>query len=135
MPDLLERIREEMNARVAELRPLVDEHTRLTIAINALGDVDSRMSVPPSPTAGQPHRRAAKTTRGTARERAPRGANRLAVLQAAENRPGATRAELATASGVQPSTVNALLARLVKSGELQTEALPTGRTGYSLGRA
>jgi hypothetical protein len=61
--------------------------------------------------------------------------NSSVVLQAAENRPGATSAELAAASGVQRNTLNALLARLVKSGELRTEALPTGATGYVLARA
>lgn len=48
---------------------------------------------------------------------------------------GATSAELATASGVQDGTLHALLARLVKSGELQKETLPTGRSGYALGHA
>jgi DNA-binding IscR family transcriptional regulator len=54
-------------------------------------------------------------------------------LRAAQERPGATGAELAAVSGIQRNTLNALLARLVKSGELQTRALPTGRTGYVLG--
>ncbi len=136
MPDVLDRIRDEMNARVEELRPLVEEHARLSQAVTALDDVADRMPAPAaslSPTRA-PGRGAAKPTPAAARERAPRGANRLAVLQAAGDRPGATRAELARASGVQPNTLSALLARLVKSGELQTEALPTGRTGYSLGQ-
>jgi hypothetical protein len=33
MPELLDRIRSEMSARLAELRPLVDEHTRLNAAL------------------------------------------------------------------------------------------------------
>jgi hypothetical protein len=136
MPGLLDRIRTEMSTRLAELRPLVDEHARLGAALQALGDVDSRTPVPASvaPAAGS-RSRASKTTPATVRKRAPRGANRLAVLQAAEERPGATSAELATVSGVQGNTLHALLARLVKSGELQKQTLPTGRIGYTLGHA
>ena len=38
MPDLLDRIRAEMNTRLAELRPLVDEERRLDAALQALGN-------------------------------------------------------------------------------------------------
>ena len=57
------------------------------------------------------------------------------MLRAAEDRPGATSAELATVSGVQINTLHTLLGRLVKSGELKKETLPTGRTGYALNHA
>jgi DNA-binding IclR family transcriptional regulator len=40
------------------------------------------------------------------------------VLRAVQERPGATSAELAAVSGVQPSTLYALLTRLVNDGEL-----------------
>jgi hypothetical protein len=131
MPDLLDRIRTQMSTRLAELRPLVDEHTRLDAALQALSDADSRTPVAAAPPARSRSR--GPQTPATARKRAPRDTNRLAVLQAAQDRPGATSAELATISGVQANTLHALLARLVKSGELQKETLPTGRTGYALG--
>ncbi len=35
MPDLLKDIREQLDARLAELRPLVDEHGRLNAAMKA----------------------------------------------------------------------------------------------------
>ncbi len=138
MPDLLDRIRTEMSTRLAELRPLVDEHTRLDAALQALGDAVYHTPVPASPAsapAARSRSRAPQKTPATTRRRAPRGANRLAVLRAAADRPGATSAELATISGVQANTLHALLARLVKSGELQKETLPTGRTGYVLAHA
>lgn len=56
------------------------------------------------------------------------------MLRAVQERPGATSAELAAVSGVQRKTVYGLLARLVREGELQTRALPTGRTGYALSK-
>jgi hypothetical protein len=131
VPDLLDRICEEINTRLAELRPLVDEHGRLAAAVHALGDVPSGAPVlaPGSPPVQAKPR---KPSSAQARKRAPRGANREAVLRAAQQRPGATGAELAAVSGVERNTLNALLARLVKSGELQTRPLPTGRTGYAL---
>jgi hypothetical protein len=134
MPDLLDRIRSEMSTRLAELRPLVDEHTRLEAASQALDDAHGATlgSAAPAPAARSRSRRLNKTP-ATARKRAPRGANRLAVLRAAQDRPGATSAELATLSGVQRGTLQALLARLVKNGELQKQTLPTGRTGYAIG--
>jgi hypothetical protein len=123
--DLLEQIRQQLSARVAELRPLVDEHARLEVALRALGE-------PQRPPA-QTRRRAQKATPPTKpRKRAPRGANRAAVLRAVEDRPGATNSELAAVSGVKSSTLSTLLARLVKDGELQPQTLPTGRTGYAI---
>jgi hypothetical protein len=133
VPDLLDRIREEIDTRLAELRALVDEHDRLVAAVQALGDVHSEAAVPP-PASPPVQTKPRKTSSAQARTRAPRGANRAAVLRAAQERPGATGAELAAVSGVERNTLNALLARLVKSGELQTLALPTGRTGYALGK-
>ena len=131
VPDLLDRIHEEISTRLAELRPLVDEHRRLAAAVQALGDVQGEAAVLASaslPVTTKPR----KTSPSHARRRAPRGANREAVLRAAQERPGATGAELAAVSGIQRNTLNALLARLVNSGELQTMALPTGRIGYAL---
>ena len=93
MPELLDRIRTEMSTRLAELRPLVDEHTRLNAALQALGDVDSRKSVRAPAVPAASRSRAPKTTPANARKRAPRGANRLAVLRAVEDRPGASSAE------------------------------------------
>jgi hypothetical protein len=136
VPDLLDRIRQEISARLAELRPLVDEHARLDAAMHALGEVPMRAAVaPPTSSPRQPKARARKTPPAKPRKRAPRGANREAVLRAARERPGATAAELAAVSKVDRNTLNALLARLVKAGELQTRELPTGRAGYVLGDA
>jgi hypothetical protein len=132
VPDLLNRIREELNARVAELLPLVDEHSRLQAAMQVLGDVGLR---PPGEAAASSPVKSTKSQKpppAKRPQRAPRGANRAAVLRAASERPGATSAGLAAVSGVQPNTLSGLLARLVEAGELQTSVLPTGRAGYVL---
>lgn len=134
LPDLLDRIREELSARLDELRPLVDEHSRLDAAMQALGEVKpapAGAAVASSPA--QPTKpRTQMTPPAKQRKRSPRGANREAVLRAATQRPGATSAELAAVSGVEPNTLSGLIRRLVKGGELQKRALPTGRTGYAM---
>ena len=66
------------------------------------------------------------------RARAPRGANREAVLAVVRDRPGVTASELAVASGVTGGTLYALLRRLTDQGELAKRELPGGQTGYAL---
>ncbi len=151
MADLLDRIREELNARLSELRASVEEHERLDAALRALdadatassartsdstGPASRRRGSAPKGKSAAPRRaqraRAAVATPAGPRKRARRGANREAVLRAAKERPGASSGELAVTSGVERSTLHALLARLVKAGELEKRTLPTGQTGYAL---
>ena len=66
------------------------------------------------------------------RARAPRGANREAVLAVVRDRPGVTASELAAASGVTGGTLYGLLRRLADQGELAKRELPGGQTGYAL---
>jgi hypothetical protein len=74
-----------------------------------------------------------KAGRGApARQRAPRGANREAVLRVVEERPGASAREIATVSGVSGGTLYALLRTLIERGELEKRALPGGQSGYAL---
>jgi hypothetical protein len=75
--------------------------------------------------ASAPRRRAAEP-------RAPRGANREALLRALEERPGASASELATASGVARAVLYGVLNRLIEAGEVAKEELPGGATGYKL---
>ncbi len=70
-----------------------------------------------------------------ARQRAPRGANREAVLRTVAARPGLTLRELTAATGVKPSSLPPLLRTLTLRGELEKRRLPNGQTGYALSRA
>lgn len=122
-----------MSTRLAELHPLVDEQRRLEAALQALGgEIATAPGAAPASPPAPPMTRARKPALANRRTRAPRGANRAAVLRAVEDRAGATSAELAAVSGVERNTLYGLLARLVKEGELQIRTLPTGRTGYAL---
>jgi hypothetical protein len=68
------------------------------------------------------------------RPRAPRGANREAVLRTVAARPGLTQRELTKATGVRPSSLPPLLRTLTLRGELEKLRLPNGQTGYALAR-
>src|SRR4051812_2622635 len=84
----------------------------------------------PAAAASKPRTRAASGK--PAPTRAPRGANRAAVLAVVRERPGVTASELAAASGVTGGTLYALLRRLTEQGELAKRQLPGGQTGYAI---
>jgi hypothetical protein len=67
-----------------------------------------------------------------ARTRAPRGANRQAVLQVIGERPGVTAPELAAASQVTGGTLYSLLRRLTAEGTVEKRELPGAQSGYAL---
>jgi hypothetical protein len=71
----------------------------------------------------------------SARQRAPRGANREAVLRTVAARPGVTLRELTASTGVKPSSLPPLLRTLTLRGELEKRSLPNGQTGYALARS
>jgi hypothetical protein len=150
--DLLERVHAQTRERLEQLRPAVEEYERLQAALAVLGGLapggrDAAVASPPaagsndgvSQPAESPRRRArsggAAGRRAGARDRAPRaprGANRAAVLAAARDRPGASAGELAAATGIGRPIVHALLNRLTERGELVRSALPSGGNGYAL---
>ena len=133
MAELLDRIRGELDVRMNELRPLLDEHDRLAAALQALGDADRKgaQSTGSAAATGRGRRSAKRSSPAKRRTHAPRGANRQAVLDAVRDRPGASAGELAAVSGVSRNSLYALLARLVDEGELVKRDLPTGQTGYA----
>ena len=69
------------------------------------------------------------------RPRAPRGANRQAVLRTVAARPGLTLRELTSSTGVKPSSLPPLLRTLTLRGELEKLRLPDGQMGYVLARS
>jgi hypothetical protein len=120
VPDLLDRIHAELRERLAASRAAVEESERLQAALAALGAQSA-----PAP-------RRAPARRSATGQRAPRGANREAVLRAVGERPGASAGELAAASGVARPVLYNLLRTLSQRGELVRQELPGGGAGYSL---
>jgi len=90
MADFLDEKRREIDTRLKELRPLVDEYKRLEKAAAALAGVGS--------TTGRPARSARRRGRGR-----PRGSGARAkeALNLVRTRPGITISEMADAMGIQ----------------------------------
>ena len=126
--DLLNRIRAELAERVEAGRAARDEYARLERAKAALDAADDSAGPKPAPK----RRPRATAPRSRTRPRAPRGQNRERVLAAVRERPGASAAEIASASGVERGALYALLTKLVGTNELTKEHLPDGRAGYAL---
>lgn len=126
--DLLNRIRTELADRVEAGRAARDEYARLERAKAALDAAEG--TTEPKPAPGRRPR--AIPAGSPTRPRAPRGQNRERVLAAVRERPGASAAEIASASGVDRPVLYGLLAKLVRTNELRKEQLPDGRAGYSL---
>jgi hypothetical protein len=133
MPDLLDSIREQLRARLDELRPLVREYQRLQDAERALGDG------PPTSPKRTARRKQARPRRGSGgragsrrRSSAPaeREGNRQKILDLVRERPGITRAELKDAAGLSGAGVAQNLRRMLDRGELREEPLPSGTPGY-----
>jgi uncharacterized protein len=152
MPDLLDRITQDIQRRLDELRPLAREAERLEAALQALG-ADTATSppsaAPAAPTPASPRAQPARRRRTRqarqpvatpasapaatrSRPRAPRGQNRERVLGVVRERPGATTAEIASVSGVQRTVVHGVLRKLESNGEVKSQDLPSGTKGWAI---
>jgi hypothetical protein len=133
LADLLHRVLAEIRERLDASREAVHEYRRLEAALAAL---DSPTGSPSAGTDRAPAARPARSNgasdrRSTpTRKRAPRGANRQAVMRVVGERPGITTSELAAASGVEKRTLYTLLSTLTKQRALERQELPGGQTGY-----
>ena len=126
MPDLLDRIHREIRERLAASRAAVEESARLEAALEALSGAGTSEAAAARP--GRPTKAPAVQA---ARSRAPRGANRGAVIAAVADRPGTSAGEIAASAGVTRRVVDAQLRQLVAEGLLVKRDLPSGRSGYS----
>src|SRR4051812_46017841 len=143
MSEFLREVQGEIRERLRALHPAVAEYERLEAGLAALdgvrapasrvtGATPPRAASAPAPESSAASRRTSSRRRSATR--APRGANRAAVLRALGERPGVGVSELAAATGVKKPVLHGLLARLVEQGEVVKEALPGGARGYALPR-
>jgi len=144
---LLPRLKRDIDARIAELRPLVEEAERLEAAKDALlaeaeaVDRASRRAVSAARLSNgfrdELRSGAASTPLAGARggtyrngghadedadERAPRGANQSAILAIVEERPGVSVAEIASVTKIAKPTVASTVSKLKRDGVLADEA-------------
>jgi ribosomal protein S25 len=116
MADFLDEKRKEIDARLRELRPLVEEFNRLEKAAAALAGVGG--------TQAAATRRRANGAGGAGRSRRrgrPRGSGNRAkqALELVRARPGITISELADAMGIKANYLYRVLPTLQKEGQVK----------------
>ena len=146
MPELLLPVlKREIEARLAELRPIVAEAERLEAAKEALlaeaaaeeasqrraiaraslarygGELEHRNGIASAPKRANGASEAAPAAE-TEDERAPRGANQTAILAVVEERPGVSVAEIASVTKIAKPTVATTVSKLKREGVLADEA-------------
>ena len=108
MADFLDEKRREIDARMRELRPMVEEYNRLEKAAAALAGVG-----------GNGGARASRTPRRRGRGR-PRGSGKRAkqALELVRARPGITIRELADAMGIHSNYLYRVMPTLESEGQV-----------------
>ena len=116
MADFLDEKRKEIQARLKELRPLVDEFHRLEAAERALSGVGSTTATATAPT----RRRRASSASSHGRRGRPRGSGTRAAqaLQLVGERPGITIPELADAMGIKQNYLYRVMPGLADDGKV-----------------
>jgi hypothetical protein len=112
MADFLDEKRREIDARLKELRPLVEEYERLQKAAAALSGVGS--------SGGRPAR-ASTSSNGRRRRRGrPRGSGNRAkqALELVRAQPGITIRELADAMGIHANYLYRVMPTLESEGQV-----------------
>ena len=119
MADFLEEKRKEIQARLKELKPLVEEYHRLEAAERALAGVDSRPARSAS-SAPAPRRGRGGGSSGTGRRGRPKGSGTRALqaLELVRARPGITIPELAEAMEIKQNYLYRVMPTLAEEGQV-----------------
>ena len=122
MPDFLEEKKREINTRLKELRPLVEEFHRLEAAAAALDGVGAGAR-PAAAAAATPRKRRSGASSGTGRRGRPRGSGTRSkqALELVRTRPGITIPEIAEAMDIQQNYLYRVLPSLQKDGLVRKE--------------
>ena len=115
MSDFLETKRKEIDARLRELRPLIEEYRQLEAAQAALAGLpESR----PAARRGRASRAAAGST--PRRRGRPRGSGTRALqaLELVKAQPGITTSDIATAMGIKQNYLYRVLPSLERDGKI-----------------
>ena len=124
MTDFLEEKKREINARLKELRPLVDEYHRLEAAAAALDGVGSTAAPARAASSGSGRRRSAgarsSSGGGTGRRGRPRGSGTRSkqALELVRTRPGISIPEMAEEMGIQQNYLYRVLPGLAEEGKV-----------------
>ena len=121
MADFLDEKRKEIQARLKELKPLVEEYTRLEAAERALSGVGTNgASSRTGASAPSTPRRRRTSSSGTGRRGRPRGSGTRAVqaFELVKARPGITIPELADAMGIKQNYLYRVMPTLADEGKV-----------------
>ncbi len=120
MADFLDEKRKEIDSRLRELRPLVDEYNRLEKAAAALAGVGGTSGNGSTATARR-RRRGSAVPASKGRRGRPRGsgARSKQALELVRAKPGITIAELADAMGIKANYLYRVLPNLASEGQVK----------------
>jgi transposase len=123
MPDFLEEKKREIDARLKELRPLVDEFHRLEAAAAALQGVPASAANGGSTSTRRARRTRRSGSTGAGRRGRPRGSGTRSkqALELVRSRPGITIPEIAQEIGIQQNYLYRVLPALQKDGLVRKE--------------
>jgi len=117
--DAVERAINEIDSEAKRIRVEIDKQRKdLERRIKPLQDQLSDLEDALRRLAGRDGHKPSATKRSP-RRRAPRGANKQAILAALKQQPGASAAEIAAATGVKATVVSSSLSALAKQGEVK----------------
>ncbi|MDA0162488.1 hypothetical protein OM076_19600 [Solirubrobacter ginsenosidimutans] len=124
--DLEQRLK-EVERELANVDPLLRERDRLR----------SALATPPFATTATTAASARVTTKSASprkvKPRAPRGANREAIVRVVGERPGVSAAEISDVTKISRAVTYNTLAKLIEQGQIAKTELPGGQTGYKPG--
>jgi hypothetical protein len=131
-PDLLTKIRGDIELRLRELRPMLDEYERLLSAAAAVEDQTRKAKGRPSRGSSKPTRTAGSSSGAgrAARQRAPRGAAQQVIVAALEH-GSHTVTELAVVTAMPGASIRQNVRRLMLSGAVK-RAKREGKLAYAL---
>jgi DNA-binding transcriptional ArsR family regulator len=131
MADLVGQIQRDIEKRLQELRPLIEEKEQLEAVLAALKNGSGSASAPaPRARAAAPRPSSRAPYAAGRSRRAPRGANREAILNVVRERPGVSAAEVAAITRIAKPTVHTTISQLKRKGILE----PEGSGGVRLAR-
>jgi len=123
--DVIAGLRRDLEGRLKEIER---ELTGLEPLLQERDEIRAALARAPFAAPARP------ATKGTSarksRTRAPRGANREAILGLVGERPGVSAAEIADVTKISRAVTYNTLAKLVQQGRLEKTELPGGQTGY-----
>jgi ribosomal protein S25 len=119
MPDTVSKIRNDLEKRLRELEPLVEEHAHVREALDALKGVGARVERAATTTAKRARSAGASAT--AKRPGRPRGTGGRAqeALKLVHRHPGITIGELAKRMKIKANYLYRLLPQLQKEGKVE----------------